>query len=232
MYFQHSGAIWSDHPDLVAGVVLATGISRDVSAESRIATFTALAEARLAEASESEFPEIQAWRRTFSKMGLKPTQYRCASESLLRRFRKEGVLPRLHPLVDLCNAISLAFAIPVAVFDVAQVSEGLEVRHARGDESYLTFSGDTENPDPHEVIFADAAGRAHARRWTNRQSGRSAVRDTTTTVLIVAEAMHASASADVPKLTATIADELGHLWSATPETAAPSRTSPRLEFQV
>src|SRR5207237_5536508 len=48
--------------------------------------------------TESELPEIQAWRRTFSALGLKPTQYRCASESLLRRFRKEGSLPAIHPL--------------------------------------------------------------------------------------------------------------------------------------
>ncbi|HEY3906880.1 MAG TPA: hypothetical protein VGM14_23450 [Streptosporangiaceae bacterium] len=32
--------------------------------------------------------------------GLKPTQYRCASESLLRRFRKEGSLPNLHPAAE------------------------------------------------------------------------------------------------------------------------------------
>ena len=75
-------------------------------------------------------PEIQAWRRAFAAMGLKPTQYRCAAESLLRRFRKEGSLPRLHPLVDLCNAVSLAFAIPVAVLDVAEIAWPLEVRYA------------------------------------------------------------------------------------------------------
>src|SRR5215471_7162093 len=34
---------------------------------------------------ESELPEVQAWRRIFSRMGLKPTQYGCGSESLLRR---------------------------------------------------------------------------------------------------------------------------------------------------
>lgn len=66
---------------------------------------------------ESEFGQIQAWRRAFSQMGLKPTQYRCAAEALLRRLRKEHSLPRLHPLVDLCNAASAAYAIPVAVFD-------------------------------------------------------------------------------------------------------------------
>ncbi|ACZ88188.1 B3/B4 domain-containing protein [Streptosporangium roseum] len=230
MHFQHSSEIWSDHPELVAGAVVARGITGGASVGPRVARFNAIAEARLATASEAELPEIQAWRRAFSRMGLKPTQYRCASESLLRRFRKEGALPRIHPLIDLCNAISLAFAIPVAVFDVAEISGSLEVRHADGDESYLTFSGQTENPDVREVIFADAAGRAHARRWTNRQSGHSAVRETTTTVLVVAEAMHGSASVDVPKLTATVADELNAVWQVAPRTALLSPSSPRLEF--
>jgi len=227
VHFQHSPDIWAEHPDLVAGVVFAAGITADACAGPAVARYTAIAEARLATGPEGEFPEIRAWRRTFAQMGLKPTQYRCAAESLLRRYRKERFLPRIHPLVDLCNAISLAFAIPVAVFDVARISGRLEVRHAVGDESYLTFSGETEHPDPGEVIFADAAGHAHARRWTNRQSGHSAVRDTTTAVLIVAEAMHGTAPAEVPKLTAAVADELGEVWSAVSATATLSRSAPR-----
>src|SRR5688572_25848600 len=173
MNFQHSAAIWRDFPELVPGVLFAQGITRDARVEASVARFNAIAQQRLATTGEGELPEVQAWRRTFSRMGLKPTQYRCASESLLRRFRKEGALPQLHPLVDLCNAVSIAFAIPIAVFDVARVAQQLEVRYATGAESYLTFSGETENPEPHEVIFADAAlpPAAHARRWTNRQSG-------------------------------------------------------------
>ena len=109
MHFQHSGAVWRDFPELVPGVVYAEGITPDVSVGARAARFTAVAASRLAERPEGEWPEIQAWRRAFSRMGLKPTQYRCAAESLLRRLRKEGALPQLHPLVDLCNAMSLAF---------------------------------------------------------------------------------------------------------------------------
>ncbi|MDP9868075.1 MULTISPECIES: B3/B4 domain-containing protein [Streptosporangium] len=232
MYFQHSGEIWAEYPELVAGAVFATGITGEASAGPRIAEFGAVAGARLAAGPESEFPEIQAWRRAFSRMGLKPTQYRCAAESLLRRFKKERVLPRIHPLIDLCNAVSLAFAIPVGVFDATRIAGSLEVRHASGEESYLTFSGETENPEAREVIFADAAGRAHARRWTNRQSGYSAVRDTTTTVLIIAEAMHGSAAADVRELTSVLADELNGIWRAVPESAVLSRSSPRFEFST
>jgi DNA/RNA-binding domain of Phe-tRNA-synthetase-like protein len=230
MYFRHSSKIWRDFPELAAGLLFAEGITKDASVGPQIAKFNAIAESRLATTSEGQLPEIQAWRRVFSSMGLKPTQYRCASESLLRRFRKEKSLPHIHPLIDLCNAISLAFAIPVAVFDVSKIAECIEVGYAVGSEVYLAFSGEIENPEAHEVIFADSAGRAHARRWTNRQSAYSAVRDQTRAVLIVTEAMHDSAPTDIPNLTTAIADELNVIWSVTPKTTILTQSSPRFEF--
>lgn len=229
MYFEHSDEIWRDFPELVPCVVFAEGVTSDPSVDSRLARFNAIAEARLAIGSEGELPEVQAWRRAFSRMGLKPTQYRSASESLLRRFRKEHSLPQIHPLVDLCNAVSLAYAIPVAAFDTSRIADHLEVRYATGDELYSTFSGETEHPAPHEVIFADGQGRAHARRWTNRQSGYSAARADTTDVLIVAEAMHDSAEADISRLVAELADELQTVWSVTPKSGLLSRSSPRFD---
>ncbi len=230
MYFQHCGEIWRDVPALVPAVLYADGITGQAEVEDRVDRFAAVAKARLADGPEGELPEVQAWRRAFTQMGLKPTQYRCASESLLRRLRKEGSLPRLHPLVDLCNAVSLAFAIPVAAFDAAAVAWPLEVRYAAGDEDYLTFGGDIEHPAVGEVIFADQAGRAHARRWTNRQSGLSAVRDATAAVLIVAEAQHESAASDMHELTATLAAEIGAVWSVAPSAALLTTAEPRFTF--
>jgi len=230
MYFRHSNEVWSEFPELVPGVLFAQGITADAAVTDRVNRYYATAAERLAQGSESEMPEIQAWRRSFSKMGLKPTQYRCASEALLRRFRQEGSLPQLHPLVDLCNAISIAFAIPVAVFDLSKISGDLEVRHADGSESYLTFSGEVEHPEPREVIFADTAGQAHARRWTNRQSGLSAVREDTRSVLIVTEALHGSAASDVPRLIDAIAVELATVWSSEAKRGLLSRSSPRFDL--
>ena len=232
MDFRHSGEIWRDFPELVPGVVFADGITGDVAVSDPVARFTDVARSRLAGVTESELPEIQAWRRVFARMGLKPTQYRCASEALLRRFRKDGTLPRLHPLVDVCNAVSLAFAVPVAVFDVAKITGRLEVRYAAGDEDYLTFSGQTEHPGPREVIFADQARQVHARRWTNRQSGLSAVQAATGSALIVAEAMHDSASSEVPGLIAAVTEELGAIWSITPVAAMLSQSAARFTFRT
>jgi DNA/RNA-binding domain of Phe-tRNA-synthetase-like protein len=232
VHFCHSRDIWTDYPELVAGVLFARGITAHASVGPRIATFSRIAESRLATISEGELPEVQAWRRIFARMGLKPTQYRCAAESLLRRFRREYSLPSIHPLIDLCNAISLAFAIPVAVFDVSRIAQYVEVRYATGVEHYLAFSGEVEHPEPREVIFADGSGRAHARRWTNRQSAYSAVRDETNAVLIVVEGVHGSAHADVPQLTATIAGEVDAIWTATPETRMLDTGASRFVFDA
>lgn len=230
MHFRHSTEIWTTFPELVPGVLAADGIGAGVAVQPRVARFCAVAESRLAAQPEGELPEIQAWRRAFSRMGLKPTQYRCASEALLRRFKRERSLPQIHPLIDLCNAVSMAFAIPVAVFDVSKVTDYLEVRHADGSELYESFSGETERPDAREVIFADGAGRAHARRWTNRQSSYSAVRDETTAVLIVAEALHASAQTDMESLVTTLVDELDAVWASSPRASLLTSSAPRFEL--
>ncbi|MFX6007084.1 hypothetical protein ABTF07_21140, partial [Acinetobacter baumannii] len=75
------------------------------------------------------------------------------------------------------------------------------------------FAGEIEHPEAGEIIFADGEGQAHARRWTNRQSGTSAVRHETAAVLVVAEALHATADQDIARLMATLATEVEAIWS-------------------
>ncbi|HQS49593.1 MAG: hypothetical protein B7Y12_04955 [Rhizobiales bacterium 24-66-13] len=214
LQFRYAPEIRSRFPQLRSRALLVDGVEAKANPNSEIARLTAIADDRLAAASEGEFPEIQAWRRTFATMGLKPTQYRCASEALLRRYRKEGALPALNPLISLCNAVSLAFAIPVAAFDTSKITGAMTVRLAHGDETYETFSGEIEHPEPGEIIFADESGRAHARRWTNRQSGWSAIRAETTQALIVTEALHDAADDDVAALMSSMSEVLVAIWPA------------------
>ena len=228
MLFGHSTALWQQFPQLVPGVLVVGDVRPDVDVP--LEPWHARARERLARGPESELVEVSAWRRAYTQMGLKPTQYRSAAEALLRRFRREGDLPRLHPLVDLCNAISLAFALPVAVFDLAGVDSRLEVRHAAGGEEHTGFGGETERAEPGEVIFVDAASHAHARRWTFRQSRRSTVSPGTRDVLIVAEGLHPAASTDVPALIDALATHLGGLWGAPRHRAVLTAGAPRLEF--
>ena len=227
MHFEHVPQIWHDFPSLAAAALYVEGISPDVSVDAVVSEYSTVAAGRLAGAIESDFAEIKAWRRAFGAMGLKPTQYRCAAESLLRRYRKDGLLPHVQPLVDACNAISLAFAIPIAAFDVGRISGDLHVRYAAGDEFYEAFSGALEHPAAGEVVFADTGGRVHARRWTNRQSASSAIRDTTQTAFIVAEALHPAANTDVGRVLRALSGAVQAVWGAPARGAVLSATAPR-----
>lgn len=228
--FRHAADLRRAYPELVAGVLGVDGITPAVDVAAAVERHTSVARSRLVGRTESELPEIQAWRRVFSRMGLKPTQYRCASEALLRRLRTDGSLPRIHPLVDVANAVSMAFAVPVAVIDLDRVAGGIEVGLAAGDERYETFGGDVEHPEPGEVVFRDDEGWAHARRWTNRQSGRSAVRPTTSRALIVCEGVHATADADVPRLVRVLAAEIEAAWGRVPRTGILTDGAPAFEL--
>ena len=230
MYFRHVPEIWQRFPQLVPGLLVVQGINPSGEVENKIRMLYERAGKRLADQPESQMPEVAAWRRVYSRMGLKPTKYRSASEALLRRFKREGDLPRLHPLVDLCNAFSLAYALPVAVFDLEKVERFIEVRPASGTEQYLSFQEQIEHPEAGEIIFADAAGHAHARRWTFRQSRRSVVEQGTEKVIIVSEGVHEQAGEDVPSLMEELGEAIAELWRSPTKQAVLTADNPRIDF--
>jgi DNA/RNA-binding domain of Phe-tRNA-synthetase-like protein len=206
MHFFHTPKLWSTFPRLTAGVMHVRGVQGARAFDDLFDAHTQTARRRLdgsdvvprqASRPEGQWPEIQAWRRAYAEMGLQPTQVRCAAEALLRRLRQDGQLPKVNPLVDLGNAVSVHAAAPIAIFDCARVTWPLSVAHARGDEEFVTFSGEVEHPAEAEVVFVDAARRAHARKWAHRQSSLSAVSTSTESVLIVIEAFHEGASSTV-----------------------------------
>jgi len=195
--FTYDSSVAHQYPSLVTGLIEVNSVARLGDASTDIQEILLDARQRIPNAGEGTIPSIAAWRRVFASMGLKPTKHRCAAESLLRRLRKSGDLATVHPLVDLCNAVSALFAVPIATFDTSRITEALAVVPASGSEEYLSFSGAIEAPLPGEIIFRDVEFRAHARRWCCKQSSLSMVRADTDTVMIVIEAVHDHASRDV-----------------------------------
>lgn len=212
MRFSYAPSIAEKFPNLQTGLIIVSRVTASIDTNAMVSRFETSAKERIGDGTESEFAEIQAWRQAYAKMGFKPTKVRCASEALLRRLRQHGSLPRLHPLVDLCNARSALSALPVAAFDLAKVVGDMKVSHATGQETYQTFSGAIETPEAGEVIFRDRADNVHARRWVNRQSGLSAIQATTTDALIVIEGLHETAKDDVAALRDQFADEISSIW--------------------
>ena len=199
--FSYDGAVLAEFPTIRAGLVHARGLVNDPSPAGLVAEYEseqrAVAE-RLATTSIAELPSIIAWRRVFTRFGAKPTQYRSAAEALLRRLAKHADIPPINTLVDIGNLVSIRYAMPVAVVDLAGVTGVITVRFASGDERFTDLgSSASVHPQPGEVIFADEAGRVSARRWCWRQSAASATSEATVEALFIVEGQHVTAAADV-----------------------------------
>ncbi|MEV4386823.1 phenylalanine--tRNA ligase beta subunit-related protein [Micromonospora sp. NPDC049580] len=161
-------------PDYVLGVLALPAIEV-APAPPRVTALLTAAEdalhaADLDKAGVAELPGIAAWREAYRAVGVNPNRFPCAAESIARRVAKGDRLPRINALVDLCNAVSLGAALPVASCAVDGITD-LVVRPADGTETFLPLGvpDAPERPEPGEVVYADADGRAHSRRWNWRQ---------------------------------------------------------------
>jgi len=199
--FVYADAVTERYPTIHAGVIHATGLTNGRSSAELLDEYTAEQQAaceRLKVASIADLPSIAAWRRAFSQFGAKPTQYRSAPEALLRRLVKHGDIPTINTLVDIGNLVSIRYAMPVAVFDLANIAGSITVRFAAGDERFTDLgSNNTVSPDAGEVIFVDDDNVVSARRWCWRQSAKSATNQTTVEALIVIEGLHDTAGHDI-----------------------------------
>jgi DNA/RNA-binding domain of Phe-tRNA-synthetase-like protein len=199
--FAYDHAVTKRYPTIRAGVIHATKLANGPSSPELLDEYRAEQQAtseRLKATAIADLPQVAAWRRVFTGFGAKPTQFRNAAESLLRRLAKHGDIPTINTLVDIGNLVSIRYAMPVATFDQANVAGSTTLRFATGAELFTDLgSTDSVSPDPGEVIFVDSDNVVSARRWCWRQSAQSATSTTTVEALIIVEGHHDTAGQDV-----------------------------------
>jgi len=96
-------------------------------------------------------------RRLFRSIGVDPTRMRPASEALLRRVLKGGGLPRINPVVDAVNLLSLRFLLPVGLYDADKIEGDVVLRLGREGEGYQRIGKGRLNLHGRIGLF-DAAG--------------------------------------------------------------------------
>ncbi|MFJ1732944.1 B3/4 domain-containing protein [Streptomyces sp. NPDC088254] len=114
---------------------------------------------------------ISVWHELLRSFGTNPRRARPSIDALGRRLRKSGRLPRVSPLVDTCNLVSLNYMLPTGGFDLSAFHTGIELRYAKPDDVYVPLgeSDKTEVPLEGEVIYADGR-QVMTRHWNHRDS--------------------------------------------------------------
>lgn len=136
-------------------------------------------------------PELVAWREAYKAFGVKKTSYRSSVERLLKAIQRGAGLPRVNPLVDVYNAISARYRLPIGADDLALVSLPLAFRYARPSDSFIALGDDNRTPDPPkagEVVYADAE-KCLCRRWNWYQDARSACSLTTENAVLTVQSL-------------------------------------------
>ena len=118
---------------------------------------------------------LSAWAEVFRAFGAKPKRTPCSAEALRKRVIKDGTMAALDPVVDLYNAVSIRYAIPVGGENLAAYAGMPQLVVADGTEIFDTMKDGqpgSESPEAGEVVWRDDTG-VTCRRWNWRQGVRT-----------------------------------------------------------
>jgi DNA/RNA-binding domain of Phe-tRNA-synthetase-like protein len=179
-------------PDYRAMLVAVDGLvpgPRDDASDALIQAAEEAARAALAGAAVEQVPHVAQWRDAYRSFGAKPQRTRNSLEALLRR--AASGLPRVNPLTDIYNAVSVLHQVPLGGEDLNRYSGAPRLVRATGREPFDTVAGGAEvveHPEPGEVVWCDEAG-VTCRRWNWRQARRTQLSDDTTAALFILDAL-------------------------------------------
>lgn len=187
-------SFWELFPDAAIGIIVARGLkSADEVPQADAEKIAKL----LADANEqankyltsnviSENEMVKVWREAYSKFKTKKGA-RCSIENLLKRVLKGNPVGSITPSVDIYNAISLKYALPVGGEDLDTVEGDFRLGITQGGDSFLPIGEDEEEPTlPGELCYRDDAG-AICRCWNWRDGQRSALTDDSKNAILVIE---------------------------------------------
>lgn len=152
------------------------------------------AEAFVREQGETDWaahPHVAEWMAAYAAFGAKPKR---TSPSVLALIKRAGNgLPRIDPVTDLYNAISVSHVLPIGGENLAAYAGAPRLEVARGGEPFDTIESGEPAMDAAlsgEVIWQDDQG-VTCRRWNWRQCVRTRIDGETRTAIFLLEALGA-----------------------------------------
>jgi DNA/RNA-binding domain of Phe-tRNA-synthetase-like protein len=197
-------AIWRLRADYAAlSVVVREG--RNAPSDARGTALLAAAREDTATAAAWAELHLESWRDAYKAFGAKPQRTPCSAEALRRR---NGALPAVNRLVDIYNALSLRFAVPIGGEDLTAYHGPPRLTVAAGGEPFETVRDGmavVKPVDRGEVVWRDERG-VTCRRWNWRQSPRTRLEVHSAGMWFVVERLEPMPLTAVEQVGAALAD--------------------------
>ncbi|HUL22856.1 MAG TPA: phenylalanine--tRNA ligase beta subunit-related protein [Thermodesulfobacteriota bacterium] len=174
-------------PDLTIGMVVAKDVDNTRSSDEIDGLLVrAVEEMRKNFAGDKpqDHPRIKPWRTAFSKLGISGSKFQSSIESMARRVLKGDPFPKINPLVDLYNSVSLRFFVPMGGHDLDTLEGNIHLRFAEGWEPFTPMGGGETGVVPKgELVYCDDR-EVLTRNWVWRQCEKDKATEKTKNIFI------------------------------------------------
>jgi len=172
-------------PDVCFGVVAGYSIDNSISVpeiEGMLKDAMDAIRKEIGDSNLKEYKYIVPYRQAFTNLGINPNKYMSSVEAMAKRVLKGKDLPSINSIVDLVNAFSLNYILPMGAHDIDALEGDIEIRFAVEGDTFIPFGSEQEEAaDPGELIYTDSK-RVRTRRWIWRQSDRGKITEKSTNI--------------------------------------------------
>jgi DNA/RNA-binding domain of Phe-tRNA-synthetase-like protein len=187
MFFSIQKELFDILPDLTIGMVVA----RDVDNTHPSKEIDDLLTQAIEELKKNfvgdkaqDHPRIKPWRAAFSKLGISGSKFPSSIESMARRILKGDPFPKINPLVDLYNSVSLRYLVPMGGHDLDTIEGNIHLRFAEGWEPFSPMGGgETATVPKGELVYRDDR-EVLTRNWVWRQCEKDKATEKTRNIFI------------------------------------------------
>lgn len=189
-------SFWSLFPDAEIGVVVLNDVDNSDSVyEDNETIRDDLAKANqeagkwITATPLSKNEVIKVWRDAFQKFKKKKGN-RASIEALLARVDKGNYVGGINPLVDVYNAISLTYGLPIGGEDIDNFAGNLRLTVSEeGGDEFMALGDEENNPTlPGELCYLDDIG-AVCRCWNWRDGKRTMLTGNTKNAFMILESV-------------------------------------------
>lgn len=183
-------SFWNLFPDAKIGVLLLKDYVNSPESPAAVVQLLEdsipLAQGHLTEDVFSENEVIQVYRKAYQQFKTKKGA-RSSIEALLKRSTSNNPVRSINPLVDIYNAASLRYALPVGAEDIDTFVGDLHLTITDGGDEFYLIGDDTNQPTlAGELCYKDEKG-AVCRCFNWRDGERTMITDQTKNAFLVIE---------------------------------------------
>jgi DNA/RNA-binding domain of Phe-tRNA-synthetase-like protein len=235
MFFSIQKEIFDILPDLTIGMVVAKGVdnthpSKEI--DDLLARAVEEVKKNFVGDKAQEHPRIKPWRTAFSKLGISGSKFPSSIESMARRILKGDPFPKINPLVDLYNSVSLRFLVPMGGHDLNTLEGNIHLRFTEGWEPFTPMGGgETVTVPKGEPVYRDDR-EVLTRNWVWRQCEKDKTTEKTKNIFIPMDVLGEVGRGRADEIILELSQLIPRYLGGTLFPAILTSDKPSIEFQI